>query len=656
LSPAAGNETDSRHSDATLVLWQGPAQGVPANGNVLLWQGVAQQPGSRSLTEYLEEHGVEVRRRYLAWSYEFGETRVMGRALRQRLRVFRAGSLWPVSMFVEQSTWKQASLEKILKVLALDLLLESEQPKSLRFAGADRNLGRVLEGLCRDRQIRYSSVRLPARRAGVRSGLRHWLPHTLQGLAAPVYFLIRRWRLRRPRPAPSGQAARRMLICAPFINHTAEVLGARDFASKYWSELPQLVLREGYELLWLHIFYPHERIPTAAVAAQVVARIEADSGSSGAHEFVDAYFSMRGLLRVLAQWAGVALESIVVGACLRARFACRPRESFWPLLRSDWARAFRGIECAAALFYLECFDQALAAVPHQDEGIYLMENQGWERALIRAWRRHGHGRLTAVAHSTLRFWDLRYHCDERRYQPEQRGHIPEPDVVAVNGAQARRAYLATCANRERVVECEGLRYLQLAPGEPSASRARKAEEPLRLLVLGDFLPQSTAPLLQLAADAVRESRQTAQIWVKPHPNCPVAAEWLPGVQFKIVDEAVASLAPSVDLVLASNTTSAALDAYLSQARVLVYDDRSGVNFSPLRSVPGVRFVHHVLELREALAEARDARQAFEPSAAEFFHTDRALPRWRAYLGIGPHRPRRSAAASGQDAYNEDCTT
>lgn len=628
---------------AALLVWQGPAESAPAHGNVLLWQGVAHTPGQRSLTEYLEEHGTEVRRRYLAWSYEFGETRLLGRALRERLRAPRAGSLWPVSMFVEQSTWRQASLEKIVKLQALELLIALERPGSLRFAGADRDLSCVLDALCRERQIRYSWQRL-APHDGARRRWWQRLPHALQGLGAPVHFLLRGRRLPRVQRS-AARGARRVLLCAPFINHSATPAGAREFASKYWSALPKLLSREGCEVLWLHLFYPHERIPTADVAARIVARIGNESRASGSHGFVDAYFSVPGMLRVYLQWALVALESLIIGLCLRARFAHRPRESYWPLLRSDFASAFRGMECTGALFYLECFDQALAHIAHQDEGIYLMENQGWERSLIRAWRRHGHGRLTAVAHSTLRFWDLRYHCDPRRYESAQRGHIPEADVVAVNGAHARREFLATCASRECLVECEALRYLELPPRAPVPRRTRTAVEPLRLLVLGDFLPESTFKLLRLLGEALSAGR--AEVWVKAHPNCPVDPAQLPGVALRIVNDAVPALASQVDLVLASNTTSAALEAYLGGARVLVYDDRGGVNFSPLRGVPEVRFVHSAPELRAALTELDEARAPETPGATEFFYTDAALPRWRDYLGIGSHR---------HEPYPEDSTT
>jgi surface carbohydrate biosynthesis protein (TIGR04326 family) len=620
---------------AALRLLEADSQEAPAGECTLLWQGAPHHPAVRSLTAYLDTHASEVRKRYLAWVHDLGQTVIGRRKLCERFVVQGAASIWALSLFVEQSIWKQRSLETILKVMALELLLETERPESLAFVGVDRDLSRVLELLCRERQIRYSWQRLPPLPTRAPTGrwqrLRRRLPQTLLGLAAPLYFLIRSWPLPLPCRAPPG--TRRMLVCAPFINHTAQATNASDFASQYWTELPKLLVHEGYELLWLHLFYPHARIPTAAVAAQLVARIEADSPSSGAHGFVDAYFSVPGLLRVLLRWAAVALESFVVGACLRARFAHRPRESFWPLLRSDWASAFRGVECAAALFYLECFDRALANIARQDEGIYLMENQGWERSLIRAWRRHGHGRLTGVAHSTVRFWDLRYHCDPRRYHLAQRGQTAVPDTVALNGAQALQEFLATCASRELVVECEALRYLGTAAHAPPRPHVRSADQPLRLLVLGDFLSESTAQLLRLVEEAVRACGESSEVWVKAHPNCPVDAAAAPGLRLRIVHEAVAVLAPSVDLVLASNTTSAALDAFLSHARVVVYDDRSGVNFSPLRSVGGVRFVHQALELRDALTGKSAGGVASEPNPAQFFHTDATLPRWRAYLGI-----------------------
>ena len=73
----------------------------------------------------------------------------------------------------------------------------------------------------------------------------------------------------------------------------------------------------------------------------------------------------------------------------------------------------RGSAAVINLLWIELFDQALRDAPRQDKGFYLCENQGWERAFIHAWRKHGHGELIAVPHATVRFWDLRYFADPR---------------------------------------------------------------------------------------------------------------------------------------------------------------------------------------------------------------------------------------------------
>jgi surface carbohydrate biosynthesis protein (TIGR04326 family) len=544
------------------------------------------------------------------------------------------GSFWALSLFVEQSTWKQRSLETIVKVLALELLLEQQRPGVLHFTGSNRELSSVLKALCRDLNIGYTWSKLrPQRRFGARA-LRGILPRTLVGLGAHLYFLAGRIARRRPvtRLSQESGSCRRVLICAPFFNHNASELSGREFASAYWGVLPQLLAQSGLQLHWLHTFYPHEQVRDAREAARIIRRINLDSPWSGQHSLVDSYLGAADLARIFVYWGRLVVESWVVGRSLRARFARHPRESFWPLIRRDWANAFGGGECVATLFYSQCFGRALRELPHQDEGIYLMENQGWERALVRAWRKHGHGRLAAVAHSTIRFWDLRYHCDPRAYHADV---IPQPHAVVLHGNAARDAYTATSSQREALVECEALRYLHLVPGRP---RSLERDDVLRLLVLGDFVPESTESLLRVVEEAVVASALRLEVWVKPHPSCPVDPARFAGMALRVVEERVARLVPEVHVVLASNTTSAALDAYVSGGRVLVFDDRSGVNFSPLRGVPGVLFMHDALDLRSALDDFHSGRRDLSTGAAAFFNLESDLRRWRTYFGLSAAAP------------------
>lgn len=637
LQPAtpAGNQSvraPSPASGAPTLVWAGDPDAAPDHDNVILWHGAVRRAGVRSITEFIETHAEEVRGRYLAWVHDLGETRVRGRRLQDRFTLSDGHSLWPHALFVEQSTWRQYSLETLLKVFAFELLIEQECPVDVSFAGSDHNLSEVLEALCRRRGIAYRWTRLGVRRTMTLRSLARALPRPIQG-----FLSLARWvwisQALQPRPEPPRQTARpHILICGPFSNHNATGPAAKEFVSRFWGSLPRLLVEAGYEVHWLHYFHAHDKVPGPRAARTLLTSINNGAGGNSTHSLVESYLPLGDIAKIGCRWVAVAIESVLVGLSLRARFRNDPHESYWPLIRDDWARALRGTGAVESLFYIECFERALRTLPRQDECIYLMENQTWERALALAWHKRAAGRLTGVAHSTVRFWDLRYHCDPRRYGREHRGYLPAPDVVVLNGPAAREEYLATSPEREPVVECEALRYLHLVPGTPRALADLGRGRALTLLILGDYTRERTDTMLRIVETARRQARSPLEIHVKWHPACPADPQILRDAAFKLVEDPVAQLVPAAHWVLASNTTSAALEAYVSGGRVLVFDDRSGVNYSPLRRVPGVVFIRDAEDLCNVI-EAFDAASAQEVRHTDgFFNIDPNLACWRRYFG------------------------
>src|SRR6267143_284497 len=134
---------------------------------------------------------------------------------------------------------------------------------------------------------------------------------------------------------------------------------------------------------------------------------------------------------------------------------------------------------------------------------------------------------------------------------------------------AREEYLATCTARESVVDCEALRYLHLVPGSPRDLSELSRGGALRILVLGDYTQDRTDALLRVAEGVRGRTSSPLEVWVKPHPGCPIDPLRYPDSVFRIVNDPVAGLVSSAHLVLASNTTSAALEAYVSGGRVRV---------------------------------------------------------------------------------------
>jgi surface carbohydrate biosynthesis protein (TIGR04326 family) len=317
------------------------------------------------------------------------------------------------------------------------------------------------------------------------------------------------------------------------------------------------------------------------------------------------------------------------------RLAFRPLGSsfsLWPLMRGDWYSSLRGPGAISSLLWLELFDLAMRDLPRQSKGLYLCENQAWERALIHSWRKHGHGQLIAVPHSTVRYWDLRYITDPRTVRSENALPLPQPDLVALNGMAAIDAYRSADYPNNAIVECEALRYSYLNELRTRPASRRAMAPGLKVLILGDYFPANTIKMLELLEAAVAQMSVQVEFTVKSHPSYAVKLANYPSLHLQAVDKPLDQILHGFDIAYSSNVTSAALDAYLSGLAVVVMLDAAELNFSPLRGQPGVRFVSTAGELNEALRSA-DQGPAGNHNPKEFFFLDPELPRWKRVLGI-----------------------
>jgi surface carbohydrate biosynthesis protein (TIGR04326 family) len=104
----------------------------------------------------------------------------------------------------------------------------------------------------------------------------------------------------------------------------------------------------------------------------------------------------------------------------------------------------------------------------------------------------------------------------------------------------------------------------------------------------------------------------------------------PRLQFRETNRALHELLGDFDIVIAGNSTSAAVDAHVAGLPVIIGLDGASLNLSPLRDQPGVCFVTTGKELIEALL--RTSRPAATDVCREgLFFLDPALPRWRRLL-------------------------
>lgn len=614
------------------------AQTASGTDSVLCWKSYGEGPAIRSIPRYVEVHAERLRAKYLAFAHDLGERQVAGKRIIDHFQTGTGFSLWWMTRIPEKSPFKSPRIDDCLRLMALEEILLQAKPSALTLYTADSELAEAVSRLCANLQIAFGAVmqKRPRRRWSIRR-LYEALPHLAQGLLSFRHAFLR-WPFRRLRPVKWFCGDKAVFLCSYFFNLDQAACEEGQFYSRQWEMLPRWLLANGMGINWVHHFLPVAGMRDVQTTLAWVQGFNRDADRQGAHAFLETYLSWKVVIRAFRRWASL---SVVAWRLRAAREVFTPGQSaasFWPLLRNDWWISLLGTTAVSNCLWLELFDAALEDLPHQERGLYLFEGQGWESALLHAWRRHGHGEIVGVPHSSMPFWYLNIYDDPRCVALTRSCQKPLPDYLALNGPMAWRALRAAGYPVEHLIEVEGLRFQYLLSLKASqAARPKPNPEfggrrPPKLLVLGDVTREQTLKMLSSVEAMARLVNKGVSITVKLHPACRVDTSEVSTLQCDFTDRPLADIVNDFDFAFSSNSTSAGLDALLAGLPVAVFLDDEHVNHSPLRGVEGVRFVSTPRELADALQEAER-----EPGPAlpieDFFWLDEQLPRWRRALSI-----------------------
>ena len=623
-----------------LTVWDGSAGLEQQSGLVYRWKGYGERDSVHSLLRYVEAHGERLRQKYISFIHDLGEAQIDDKRLTEHLDIGGGFSLWWMSLLAEMSPFKSGRLLDCLRLLALEEILVDLRPAVVTLISADESLAEALKLLCGKLKI-VCQWRCEGRKHHQFSlkQLYRALPHPARAVVYLVYYLFIRWPLRRV-GTQKWYSGDRAVCFLSYLYHLDPKLAREGrFYPRQWEAFPKFLHDNGQRTNFVHMFLPSKDMPNARSAAERLKRFNRDSDRQGAHASLDSFLSLGIVFRVAFKWLRLTGVTLRMGS-VRQHFQPNGTVvSLWPLLRSDWNTSVRGSTAIINLLWVELFNVAMRSLPRQELGLYLCENQGWERAFINAWRTGGHGELIAVPHSTVRFWHLSYVPDRRTLRFSGRCAQPLPDKVALNGKMAWSAFVQAGYAIDQLREVEALRYQYLAQYVADGSIRHVNAEPSkrpqphhskRVLILGDFTVDQTLRMLRCIEAAARLLARKLVLTLKPHPIGPVAQDDHPTLSFEITSQPLGEVMPDFDVAFSSNSTTAGLDAYLAGLPVVIFLDDEEANQSPLRGVEDVRFVSTPEELAAALSEDR-RRRGSSATAEDFFWVDDKLPRWRRVL-------------------------
>ncbi len=618
-------------NDASLLVWDTSEQLPLERGDVVLWQSyfVASQ-AEVSVPQLVEDNADCLRSKYLALVHDLGEAEIGGKQVIDHLEIRPGFSCWWMTLLTEKCNYsKSPQIDNIIKLMIFRDWLTTKKISTISLVSSNSELADAMQLLAIELGIGFQWRKLSQKKTkeSLVRRIVGRLPHTAQALMWLANHIISRWSLRGVGVKRWKNSRAAITFISYLFNLDPVAAEQGCYRSGYWTELPNMLDKEQISSNWLHMYIKSELLPNASAARKMIERFNQSHKRSQNHVVLDSFISLGVVWGASRSWYRTVKLKGVLEKGLQEKCGY-----LWPLLKRDFLASLAGITAMSTLLYFFLFEKAMNSLPAQNKGFYLQENQGWEFGFIYAWRNAGHSnQLLGVAHSTVRYWDLRYYFSLNSNSSTRKCKLPLPDYVCVNGAEAKKAFLISGYPENSLVEVEALRYLHLIDKhkfDRETNDARHHE--WTVLVLGDYLENNTHQQMGLLGKAAQYITVKIKYVVKPHPACPILAKDYPELDLTVTNKPIPMLINHCSVVYTSSVTSAAVDAYCAGKPVVTIFDPAKLNLSPLKGCVDVSFVSAPEELAAALNSISQMKE-IEGQGKDYFYLDSELPRWRELL-------------------------
>lgn len=561
-----------------LTIWARPGRPARSLENVFLWQTflpVGAPDSWVSLPQNVDRDRGTLRPRYQAWLASIAEQNIDDQPLPVRMTIRPTLSYWWMTLPTDNSLAVDSPAYSIIRLFALGDAVEGLGIDHINIF-ADRS--EVAESIASWARQHCNQVNVEMAKSKNQGGMRARVRRQPWVSATRVFWNHLKISVnprRKAGRAPLGEG----ISFVDYLAHLSEPGSGGRFRSNYWGPLTDVLETWPEPVNWLHV--TANFATDAIVESDVTCTVGFNRAHPG-HSVLHSYINVRTIVCALFVYFRLRRFGTSLKRAKHIFVEPQTGHNFTPLLKSLVDDQYFGRDAALNAFWICLWESALARWPHQRLGVYLFENQPWEAAFISAWRRYHHGRVLAVAHSTMLFWNLRYFGETDCGNRKTWGR-PAANGIVVNGSLMYNAALAGGYARERLFSAEALRFsfADSKIGEPSAD----------VLILGEYDPELDRALISMVQMWESSKSSTWTVIYRPHPASArdqvlIPSHWVlsdhPSIGSSLVECRVAVCGPN---------TSAALDARIQGRSVIVVANANAPTSSPAVGLAGVHLVN-----------------------------------------------------------------
>jgi len=619
--------TDTLHT-ATAVVWVGISADKWPTQLTILWNAFKRPSDPNnvvSLPAFIEENDKVVRERVLKYLVTIKNAEIKNKTTFQHLTLASGYSYW-WSTLIALKRWRNSgNIPFACKIVALEMLMELHNIRSINVESDEPELrSRILECIRRPEPSKILSYFLGLKSLMIDLGC--FLFHLVRALGSFAHYLYETRKV--PKIENQSSLSKQMLFIDFYNASEPTNQGHQVITSTYWGGLPQWLQNNStVQPDWLHNF--PENIDNRKIRTATNTLKNRSDENFGSHSLLLFKPTRETIIESTRSYILLIKKFWTLRAISKVKYEHSLGTNLWPLFKGEWRESLIGSTAIRHCLLIASVERFVRLMPKYEQIVYLMENQPWESPFIYSCTKHGQGRLFGVAHSTVRFWDLRYFQHQDEHSVNSEADHPSPHIIVVNGSEAKSLLQDNrWLTDNQIVVAEALRYGYLS----TLTRTRtigKSDLP-HLVVLGDFLPSANTFLLTKLHESQKFTTTKFRMSLRSHPICKFNSDETRSFNDSITDVDLKTLLESADVVLTTaNSSSAAESVSLGIPTILMVDPES-LNYSPFRKTELAQFVTTAEELSSALIGFNDLVSSQIP---DFFCLDDDYPRWRNLLSI-----------------------
>ncbi len=535
-----------------------------------------------------------------------------------------------MSLFVERNIYKEDSFLNALKILALSEIIEKRSIKKITYVGTNKDIASSIKCLSKKKKIIFKWKNRTKISLNIKSILNIFSNNYLPAFALIFLFIFRYIFLHLKTGFKSKQVQYNISFFSYFFNIKLCKINEGKFYSEQWKLFPKIFNDKGIKLNWFHLFVKSSKVRNTIFASSYINILNRKNTNSEMHSLLEANINKIIIFKVIKHFLKILIFKRHNIKTCSEKFINDEHEYLWILFKRGWEKSNLGTILVNNLFYIYFFEDLLKNAPQQKIGFYLLENKGWERALIFFWRKYNHGKLIGVQHSTLNFWFMSYFDNPKNSLKSSFNKLPKPDIIAINGQHALQILKNANQKNDLFRKSEAIRYQYLLELKKRKKQNIKVKNENNILILGDIIQTNTERMLDIILPVIKEENSNYKVIFKAHPQNKIRLDNKFNSFVTVSESDLYELILETNLVICSGNTSSALECNYIGLNVISYLDNHNLNSSPLRGNKNVHFFSNKEDFIEILRK-KVFNSINEKSEKNFFWLNSNMNLWKKIL-------------------------